>query len=91
MLAASVPLEIFFMNVVQVPECFNDPRYLRIYRETEPGIYQDATVIRTFYYTYAISDQLTAWYFFFYRQNVFIALTDFSRISGSDQGTGQTS
>jgi len=90
LLVPSVPLEIFFLNVAQVPEYFSDPYSLEIYRKTTPGIYREATVIRTFYYTYVINDQLSAWYLFFYRQNAFIVLTDFSRVSESREGTGQT-
>ena len=63
------------LNIAEVGAHFDDPEREKVFKLTKSGIYTNQEVMRTFYYTCAITPENSLWYFFFYRQNVVIAYT----------------
>jgi hypothetical protein len=61
------------LNPVDGPRYFDDPKNKEFFDQTVMGVYADEEVRKTFFYTIAISNDLALFYFFFYKQNVFIA------------------
>jgi hypothetical protein len=68
------PKEMNFqmINPAQGTSYFDNPNNREIFDQTVMGIYGDEEVRKTFFYTGAISQDLALFYFFFYKQNVFI-------------------
>jgi hypothetical protein len=63
------------LNVAQVDSYLRDPVYARVVAQTGIGVYQDARVVRSFFYRGGITPENSLWYFAFYRQNILIAYT----------------
>lgn len=61
------------LNPANGPDYFKNPENIACFHQTMLGVYQDSFVRNTFFYTYAISESTSLWYFFFYKQNIFIA------------------
>ena len=71
-LAQHTQLNVGMLNAADAPAYFKDPKNLEYYDQTVLGIYRDQLVMNTFFYTVAISEEISLWYFFFYKQNAFI-------------------
>jgi hypothetical protein len=65
-------LNVGMVNVAEGPTYFDNPENKKCFNQTVLGIYRDPKVMNTFFYTAAISTELSLWYFFFYKQNTFI-------------------
>ena len=76
LLSKNVQFTVTMLNVDQLVAHFNDPDGKRYFRQTEPGVYNDPEVRKTFFYYRGISQAASLWYFFFYKQNVVIAGTE---------------
>jgi hypothetical protein len=72
-LPENLPLLIHALNFAQVDSHFADAENEKRFRLTRGGVYTNPDVVRTFFYTYAVTAENSLWYFFFYRQNVVIA------------------
>jgi len=71
-LPSDTQLKVIFVSVAELPSHFEDAEKIAIFRKTKPGVYTDPEVMKTFFYYFAIAGANSLWYFFFYKQNVFI-------------------
>jgi hypothetical protein len=71
-LRSDVEIQSLLLNPVNGPKYFDDPEMRSIFQSTNSGVYHDSETRKTFFYTWLISEDLCLFYFFFYRQNIFI-------------------
>ena len=64
---------LHFINATEGPAYFEDPKNMNFYEQTIMGLYDNPEVMKTFFYTWAVSNDLALFYFFFYKQNIFLA------------------
>jgi len=76
LLPQDAQISVRMVNVAELPAHFDDPERMRLFQQTRRGVYKDPEVMNTFFYHAAISGTSSLWYFFFYKQNVLIALAE---------------
>lgn len=72
-LGAPAEMIIQWFNVVDGNKVMNDPVNKPYFDQTVLGIYQDPEVQKTFFYTWAVSEEAALFYFFFYKQNMIVS------------------
>ncbi len=74
-LPASTPIEFQGLNLLQTAKFVANPQLMAVFEKAAMGIYRDPTVVRTFFYRVGIAGRLSIWYFVFFGNNIFIAVT----------------
>ena len=75
LLESSTTVNTYFFNAVEAPKFLKGTIGTTLSRQTAMGVYTDPEVVDTFFYTVAISDTSSLWFFSFYKQNLIIATT----------------
>jgi hypothetical protein len=72
-LPKNTAIVIRYINPAEGPEFFSCPENMAVSKQMIIGVYNNPEVQKTFFYTWAISEELALFNFFFYKQNLFIA------------------
>ena len=72
LLSPNAYLDIRFLNVIDFPRATKNPKFYSLLNQLRMGIYEKPEERETFFYTGLITEKMSVWCFFFYKQNAVI-------------------
>jgi hypothetical protein len=73
-LSPDTELSVNYLDTLHGPEYLRSPEVRDIANQTAMGVYRDPAVMNTFFYTGAIDQHASVWFFSIYKQSI-IAIT----------------
>jgi len=74
-LSSTAKLTVNLVDAVGGPKYFQNPAVRAVTNVAKIGVYQDPTIMKTFFYTSLIYNDTSIWFFFFYKQSAAIAIS----------------